>query len=126
MYKISSGGSAKDGNYPLLSTAIKQRLFHPNCKDTVVTYFPGISTKPTPPTPEELERKKRNYVIDQKQRYNERQIRKYKRLELGSTDDANCEKYHDKRVKWEQYNKEFCNKYNLKRRYEREDVKFTI
>ena len=123
---VWSGGSAKDGNYPLLSTAIKQRLFHPNCKDTVVTYFPGISTKPTPPTPEELERKKRNYVIDQKQRYNERQIRKYKRLELGSTDDANCEKYHDKRVKWEQYNKEFCNKYNLKRRYEREDVKFTI
>lgn len=117
---VWSGGSAKDGNYPLLSTAIKQRLFHPNCKDTVVTYFPGISTKPTPPTPEELERKKRNYVIEQKQRYNERQIRKYKRLELGSTDDTNCEKYHDKRIEWEQYNKEFCNKHNLKRRYERD------
>lgn len=104
---VWSGGSTKDGNYPLLSTAIKQRLFHPNCKDTVVTYFPGISTKPTPPTPEELERKKQNYIIEQKQRYIERQIRKYKRLEIGSTDEKNIEKYHNKRLKWQEYKKRF-------------------
>ena len=122
---VWSGGSAKDGNYPLLSTAIKQNLFHPNCKDTAVTYFPGVNTKPIPPTPEELERKKQNYIIDQKQRYNERQIRKYKRLELGSTDEENIEKYHNKRVEWEQRNKEFCAEHNLKRQYEREKIKYT-
>lgn len=117
---------SKSTGYPLLSTAVKAKLFHPNCKDTVVTYFPGINKKLLPPTATELEKKKENYVIEQKQRYNERQIRKYKRLELGSTEDANCEKYHNKRIEWEQYNKEFCEKHNLKRKYEREDAKFTI
>ena len=71
----------------------------------------------------ELEVKKQNYVIEQKQRYNERQIRKYKRLELGSTDDGNIEKYHNKRIQWQNYNKEFCEEHGLKRRYDREKVK---
>lgn len=123
---VWSGGTEEESNstgYPLLSTAVKARLFHPNCKDTVVTYFPGINTKPIPPTKAELEVKKQNYVIEQKQKYNERQIRKYKRLELGSTDDGNIEKYHNKRIQWQNYNKEFCEKHDLKRRYDREKVK---
>ena len=123
---VWSGGTEAESTstgYPLLSTAVKSRLFHPNCKDTVVTYFPGINTKPIPPTKEELEVKKQNYVIEQKQRYNERQIRKYKRLELGSTDDGNIEKYHNKRIQWQNYNKEFCEEHGLKRRYDREKVK---
>lgn len=123
---VWSGGTEEESNstgYPLLSTAIKARLFHPNCKDTVVTYFPGINKKPIPPTEAELEVKKQNYVIEQKQRYNERQIRKYKRLELGSTDDGNIEKYHNKRIQWQNYNKEFCEEHGLKRRYDREKVK---
>lgn len=123
---VWSGGTEAESNstgYPLLSTAVKARLFHPNCKDTVVTYFPGINIKPIPPTKEELEVKKQNYVIEQKQRYNERQIRKYKRLELGSTDDGNIEKYHNKRIQWQNYNKEFCEEHGLKRRYDREKVK---
>lgn len=121
----SSGTEAesKETGYPLLSTAIKAKLFHPNCKDTIVTYFPGINTQPIPPTKEQLEMKKQKYIIEQKQRYNERQIRKYKRLELGSTDEENIEKYHKRRLKWQQYNKEFCGKHNLKRQYDREEVK---
>ena len=31
---------SKGQGYPLLSTAIEGGLFHPNCKDTTVTYFP--------------------------------------------------------------------------------------
>lgn len=123
---VWSGGTEAESTstgYPLLSTAVKARLFHPNCKDTVVTYFPEINTKPISPTKEELEVKKQNYVIEQKQRYNERQIRKYKRLELGSTDDDNIEKYHNKRIQWQNYNKEFCEEHGLKRRYDREKVK---
>lgn len=126
---VWSGGTeeeSKKTGYPLLSTAIKAKLFHPNCKDTIVTYFPGISTKPIPPTKEELEIKKQNYIIEQKQRDNERKIRKYKRLELGSTDESNIEKYHNKRLKWQKYNKEYCEKHNLKRRYEREEVKVVV
>lgn len=120
---VWSGGieeESKETGFPLLSSAIKKRLFHPNCKDTIVTYYPGISEKPIPPTKEELEEKEQRYNIEQKQRYNERQIRKYKRLELGSVDSENIEKYHNKRVQWQKYNKEFCEKHNLKRQYDRE------
>ncbi len=123
---VWSGGTeeeSKETGYPLLSTAVKAKLFHPNCKDTIVTYFPGINTIPKVPTREELEVKKQKYIIEQKQRNNERQIRKYKRLELGSTDEENIEKYHNKRLEWQQYNKEFCEKHNLKRQYDREKVK---
>lgn len=123
---VWSGGTeaeSKETGYPLLGTAVKAKLFHPNCKDTAVTYFPGINTNVISPTKEELEIKRRNYIIEQKQRYNERQIRKYKRLELGSIDDADVEKYHKKRVEWQLYNKQYCKEHNLKRRYEREDIK---
>jgi len=123
---VWSGGTeaeSKETGYPLLSTAVKAKLFHPNCKDTAVTYFPGINTDVIPPTKEELEIKRRNYIIEQKQRYNERQIRKYKRLEFGSIDDEDIEKYHKKRKEWQLYNKQYCKEHNLKRRYEREDIK---
>lgn len=43
---VWSGGTSKDGNYPLLSSAIAAGLYHPNCKDSHTTYFPGTSTKP--------------------------------------------------------------------------------
>ena len=74
---VWSGGTeaeSKATGYPLLSTAVKAKLFHPNCKDTIVTYFPGINTIPKVPTREELEVKKQKYIIEQKQRNNERQI----------------------------------------------------
>ena len=113
---------SKQTGYPLLSTAIKEKLFHPNCKDTLVTFFDGVSTTPSVPTKAQLEEKTTRYKLEQTQRYNERQIRKYKRLELGSTDNEDIEKYHKKRIEWQQFNKEFCEKNNLKRRYEREKI----
>lgn len=125
---VYSGGTSEESSqtgYPLLSTAMQAKLFHPGCKDGLSTYFDGINTKPIPPTKEEIQEKAQNYVIDQKQRYNERQIRKYKRLELGSTDEENIQKYHDKRVQWQKFNKEFCEKHNLKRNYNKESIKFT-
>lgn len=123
---VWSGGTeaeSKDTGYPLLSTAIKAKLFHPNCKDTTVTYFPGITSDIEPPTREQLKAKTERYILEQKQRDNERKIRKYARLELGSTDAENVEKYHNKKIEWQEYNKEFCKKHNLKRQYDREKVK---
>lgn len=42
---VWSGGKKSDGSYPLLSTAIKAGLYHPNCKDSHTTYFPKTSKK---------------------------------------------------------------------------------
>lgn len=41
---VYSGGSAKDGDYPLLSEAISGGLFHPRCKDSTSTYYEGITS----------------------------------------------------------------------------------
>lgn len=105
----SGGGEAesKETGYPLLSSAIKQKLFHPNCKDTTVTYFPGISTKPIPPTKEQLEIKEQNYIKEQKLNYINRNIDKYSRLELGTIDNEEVEKYHKKRIAWQDYKERF-------------------
>lgn len=100
---------SKDTGYPLLSTAIAGGLFHPNCKDKATTYFPGINSEPTPPTKQELEVKKQNYIKDQKLKSIDRNIEKYKRLELGSINEEDVEKYRNKRKAWEEYRKRFKN-----------------
>ena len=107
---IWSGGTEAESNetgYPLLSTAVKAKLFHPNCKDTAVTYFPGINSEITPPTREQLKQKEENYKNEQKLNYIDRNIQKYSRLELGSTDNENIEKYHNKRLQWQEYKERF-------------------
>ncbi len=109
---VWSGGTAAESNetgYPLLSSAVKAKLFHPNCKDTAVTYFPGVNSEVTPPTREQLKQKEENYKNEQKLNYIDRNIQKYSRLELGSTDNENAEKYHNKRIAWQQYKKKFKN-----------------
>lgn len=73
----------------------------------------GINSKVTPPTKEELEKKVENYKKDQKLKYIDRNIDKYKRLETGSLDESNIEKYHNKRLEWEEYKKKFEENNNL-------------
>lgn len=43
---VWSGGHPGDGPFPLLSSAIAQGLYHPRCKDTHTTYFPGLTKPP--------------------------------------------------------------------------------
>lgn len=74
------------GQYPLLSQAMEEGLFHPNCRHLISTFFPGITSLPKP-IDEETTRK--NYEAEQKQRYIERQIRRWKRREVGSLDAEN-------------------------------------
>lgn len=107
---VWSSGTTEESNstgYPLLSKAVKERLFHPNCKDTIVTYFPDINSKVEPPTREQKEEKIIRYKKEQKLNYINRNIEKYKRLELGSLDSENIEKYHNKRLEWQRYKEKF-------------------
>lgn len=89
---------SRDTGYHLLSYAMQQGAFHPNCRHTLATYFPGITQLPKPADPEEATA---NYEAEQKQRYMERMIRKYKRLEIGSIDEANQAKYGAKVIEWQ-------------------------
>lgn len=110
--------------YPRLSEAIKGGLYHPNCKDIHTTYFEGISTPPEPMTEEQKKEASRVYNLEQQQRYNERQIRKYKRLSDGSVDPENRGRYYKKLSAWQEKQHEFvkANGDVLKRRYENESM----
>lgn len=111
--------------YPRLSDAIAGGLYHPNCKDIHTTYFEGITTPPKPMTEDEKKEAARVYNLEQRQRYNERQIRKYKRLYQGSLDPENKTKYLEKLEEWQDTQRNFvkANGDVLKRRYENEKLR---
>ena len=75
--------------YPLMSYAISCGLYHPRCKDSHTTYFPGISTADDTWTKEELKTIGQEYETEQKQQYAKRQEEKYERLAEYSLDAEN-------------------------------------
>jgi len=83
---VYSGGKKGQGSYPLLSAAMRGGLFHPHCRHNTGTYFEGISSLPEPVDDEKA---LANYEVEQKQRYMERHVRKYKRHEVGDVDPKN-------------------------------------
>ena len=97
---VWSGGSKKDGKYPLMSYAISQGLYHPRCKDSHTTYFHGISTADDTWTEEELDEIGLNAKMEAKQQYAKRQADKYGRLKKYSLDKDNQRKYKDKEREW--------------------------
>ena len=76
---VWSGGS-KNGvdpetgkKYPLMSYAISKGLYHPRCKDSHTTYFPGISTADDTWTKEQLEAVGLQNQQEARQQYAQRQ-----------------------------------------------------
>lgn len=99
---VWSGGSSEDGSYPLMSSAMAAGLYHPNCKDSHTTYFPGISTPPDDKfSREEIKQVEEDYKDDQKQQYAQRQEEKFGRLANYSLDSENKRKYAIKKAEWE-------------------------
>jgi hypothetical protein len=90
---VFSHGSKADGDYPLLSEAMKAGLLHPQCRHTLATYFPGITKLPKVPKEDVINA---NYKAEQQQRAIEREIRRWKRREAGSLDDKNVQLASDK------------------------------
>jgi hypothetical protein len=74
MVSVSVAGS--------LSEARSRGLMHPNCRHTVSVFLPGV-TRPRPKPPARA-----TYEQSQKQRYLERQIRKWKRHAAAAMSDA--------------------------------------
>ena len=97
---VWSGGKKSDGLYPLMSPAIAAGLYHPRCKDSHTTYFPGISTADDTWTKEELDAVERANQKETKRQYAERQAEKFRRLVAYSLDKENQERYMAKREEW--------------------------
>ena len=103
---VWSGGKASDGPYPLMSTALAQGLYHPNCKDGHTTYFEGI-TEVKPLTADEIEKVKASYEKEQKINYAKRQADRFKRLSDGTLDPDDKAKYKAKAKEWRVRSREF-------------------
>lgn len=97
---VWSGGGRNDGKYPLLSRAIAAGLYHPRCKDSHTTYFPGISTADDVWTDEELRKVGADYLTEQKQKHAERQAERFGRLAKHSLDPENKRMYGARAEQW--------------------------
>lgn len=101
---VWSGGTRKEASetgYKLLSEAIAAGLYHPRCRDSHTTYFPGISTPPDGKfTKQELKKIEKKNKQESRQQYAERQVKQYGRLADFSLDPDNQEKYEQKQKEW--------------------------
>ena len=121
---IFSHGTKDDGDYPLLSEAVGKGFLHPNCRHTLATYFPGITRIPIIPDSKEATKL---YEAEQKQRYYERQLRKWKRLKVGTCDEENKEIASKKVKELEKaLNKHLENHKELRRNHNREKVRGVV
>lgn len=115
-------GKSKNGNwYPLLSVAVHNGLFHPNCRHTLSTWIEGISTLPKP-----MDKAKIREVsaLEQKQRNLEKKVREAKRIAVGKM-NPDEQKQANKQVRIRQKElREFINEHSdvLRRDYWREKI----
>ena len=98
---VWSGGKKSDGPYPLMSKAIASGLYHPRCKDSHTTYFPGISTADDTWTKEELDAVGQANKQEAEQQYASRQAERYGRLAKYSLDEDNKKQYGQRAKEWQ-------------------------
>jgi len=124
---LSIGG---DLSYLPLEVAIEEGLFHPNCAHTLTGYHEDLMDpqRPKPKTHLEKIRAKEQYRYTQAQRYNERQIRRWKKRQ---TTAITPQEYQKSGAKISHYQKKqrvllesFENEYGmtLARQYSRESI----
>lgn len=93
-----------DGEHQLVSQAKTDHFLHPNCRHQLFMYIEGITKVADLPNDAET---KEQYRAEQKQRYQERQIRKYKRLRDGAVDPADRKKYNARVKEWTAQHNEY-------------------
>ena len=98
---VWSGGKQSDGPYPLVSEALKAGFFHPNCKDHLSTYIPGVTEPPEGSfTEQEIENIGIKSKKEAEQQYVSRQVEKYERLSEHSLSPENMTMYKAKEKGW--------------------------
>lgn len=121
VFSKGTAEEAKELGVPLLSEAMKAGLLHPNCRHTIATYFPGITTLPTVPNEEKA---KENYKAEQEQRVLERKIRHWKRIAAGSADRDTAKAANDRLLELQKEMREHLDVYpELRRAPEREGIR---
>lgn len=120
---VYSGGTKADGDYMLLSEAMKQGLFHPRCRHGSGTYYPelqgvdykdaakqgGIPGAEPAKSGKKLQKQsdKTDYGAAANARHADSMVKKYKRLVSGSLDAENIKEYEAKLKYWRQKRREY-------------------
>lgn len=133
---VYSNGKKSDGNYPLLSTAIKNGLFHPRCKDSTSTYYPELDDLDAPLSEDEIKELDRQRGIEEKQQYAQRQAERFDRRAEYSLDADNkriaqtrADEWHDRANTLEEKVKQFSLKTDEQKYYRpvfKEDISKTF
>lgn len=133
---VYSNGKKSDGNYPLLSTAIKNGLFHPRCKDSTSTYYPELDDLDAPLSEDEIKELDRQRGIEEKQQYAQRQAERFDRRAEYSLDKDNkriaqtrADEWHDRADMLEEKVKQFSLKTDEQKYYRpvfKEDISKTF
>lgn len=133
---VYSNGKKSDGNYPLLSTAIKNGLFHPRCKDSTSTYYPELDDLDAPLSEDEIKELDRQRGIEEKQQYAQRQAERFDRRAEYSLDEDNkriaqtrADEWHDRANTLEEKVKQFSLKTDEQKYYRpvfKEDISKTF
>lgn len=133
---VYSNGKKSDGNYPLLSTAIKNGLFHPRCKDSTSTYYPELDDLDAPLSEDEIKELDRQREIEEKQQYAQRQAERFDRRDEYSLDEDNkriaqtrADEWHDRANTLEEKAKRFSLKTDEQKYYRpvfKEDISKTF
>lgn len=121
---VYSNGKKSDGNYPPLSTAIKNGLFHPRCKDSTSTYYPELDDLDAPLSEDEIKELDRQRGIEEKQQYAQRQAERFDRRAEYSLDEDNkriaqtrADEWHDRANTLEEKTKQFSLNTNEQKYY---------
>lgn len=133
---VYSNGKKSDGNYPLLSTAIKNGLFHPRCKDSTSTFYPELDDLDAPLSEDEIKELDRQRGIEEKQQYAQRQAERFDRRAEYSLDGDNkriaqtrADEWHDRANTLEEKAKQFSLKTDEQKYYRpvfKEDISKTF
>ena len=99
---VYSGGTAEEAErlkLPLLSTAIKGHLFHPNCRHHLSTYYPGTQNDDDgDPRDNSQALTYEHPPLEREHHINQLEIQRQKRIALGSMDPANIEQANQRLV----------------------------
>jgi len=102
-----------------LDDAMGAGLFHPNCKHSMTGYIEGLTK------PEKVVYKPKDYDNTQEQRYNERNIRKYKRRDVAALSDKEKQRAQGSVRDWQAKQRDLLKDTDMRRKYNRESITAT-
>ena len=109
--------SGKSEKYPSLNDAIAAGLYHPGCGHTVNLYVEGETKIP------KAESNPKLYEDRQKQRYNERMIRKWKKREAVAITPQEKLEASNQRKAWQAKQRAHVKETGRRRQYDREKIR---